>query len=150
MSMVEEKSSLTFSLPIQFGIKMYVNGIEYRLYAKEGRLSDYLIEMLQNEGLEEKKLSLYDAPEAEERRPLYISFTAKGMCVETEHSARTFAVSYDDFRNEVLKHIKKYALYFVAPYNYQAIMLLPFDEMVIKMKKRQPEADALIGKINLL
>lgn len=57
---------------------------------------------------------------------------------------------YQSFRNAFLKHVKKYSLYFVAPYNYQAIMLLPFDEMVAKMKRREPEAKELEEKINAI
>lgn len=144
--MITEKSTIHFSLPEQFGVTMYIDGVEYMLFAEEGRICDAALTMFSQDC--PKQLVFYDAPEAEERKTVCMSFSPEGMLIETRHSSRVFNITYDDFKSALLAHMKKHAIYFVAPYNYQAIMLLPFDEMVLRMKKGQPEADALVERIN--
>lgn len=139
--------NLSFSLPQQFGVKMYVDGLECEMYAETGRLSDVLLDLFSKGEDSTVSIVLYDAPEKEDRNPLYISFTEHGMDIKCQKFARDFPLTYEEFKAAFLAHLEKYAIYFVAPYNYQAIMLLPFDEMVEKMKKREPQAKELIERI---
>lgn len=143
---------LHFSLPERFGIVMYAGGREYPLYpVQAGRrlTDDFLDQLLLQEG-DTSDFTFLSDPDGESR--ITLSFSEEGLKVfEEEKKGKGYDfinIGLQEFKAAFLAHVKKYAIYFGAPYNYQAIMLRPFDEMVKKMQRYQPEASQIISRIN--
>ena len=130
-----------FSLPEQFGIEMRIGRKSYNLYPIDGRLTDGFLDNL---------ISGADSYEfySDERKTSKgtISFAGDSMTVTYAGTAKNYNVPFSIFRSALCRHFSKYAIYFAAPYHYGAIMKKPFDEMVCKMKKYQPQADIIVQK----
>ena len=142
---------LHFSLPERFGVIMYAGGREYPLFpAQTGRrlTDDFLERLLLQEGDTAEYVFLSD-PEKETH--LTLSFFADGLKIyEERNNGKSYdfiGIGLQEFKTALLSHMKKYAIYFAAPYNYQAIMLRPFDEMVQKMQRYQPQAERIVSRI---
>lgn len=137
--------NLRFTLPEQFGVTMYINSSPYKLYPLHGRLTDsFLSELLSSSGIN-KGFSFYSDPE--HQHTTLLCFSEGHMSIIQDNCEHIYPIPFQTFYNALLAHLKTYALYFAAPYNYHAIMLKPFELMVKKMKTYQPKADEIINKI---
>lgn len=145
---INQISEIMFSLPEQFGVTMTIDGDTYPLFPNETKLHEELIATMSDKQEDRKLICLLDAPKDDMCGFISLEFQRDTLAISRNGVINHYNMPYQHFRNAFLQHVKKYALYFVAPYNYQAIMLLPFDEMVTKMKRREPEAKALEEKIN--
>lgn len=140
---------IRFTLPDEYGIKMYINHDEYSLFPPEGRLTDsFTDQLLHAASSNQCKFELFEDPERKNK--IILDFSNKSLKICMSDKAISYSnILFEDFSNAFLAHVRKYAIYFAAPYNYKAIMLKQFDEMVSSMKKYQLEADKIIDKINI-
>ncbi len=143
---------LHFSLPERFGVVMYAGGREYPLYPVQAgrRLTDDFLDQLLLQKGDTADFAFLSCPDG--GNCITLSFSEDGLKIfEEKNNGKCYdfiSIRLQEFRAAFLAHVKKYAIYFEAPYNYQAIMLRPFDEMVKKMQRYQPKAGQIISRID--
>lgn len=145
---INKISDITFSLPEQYGVTMTIDGDTYPLYPNESQLHEELIKTMRDKQEERKQFCLFDAPKYERRGFISLEFQRDTLAITHNGVTNYYNMPYQHFRNAFLRHVIMYSLYFVAPVNYQAIMQLPFDEMVAMMKKGEYRAKALETEIS--
>lgn len=139
-------SVIRFSLPDQYGVTCFLDSDEYSLYPLSGRFSDEFLDLLKaNRQNQDVQLLLY--ADEEKEKNIQLVFTENNLCITRNGFYKNYNISFSEFADAFLSHMKKYAIYFAAPCNYKAIMLKPFDEMVKKMQTYQEKADVIVKKI---
>ncbi len=152
----QEDFSISFTLPERFGVTMSImdnvgNRHSFGLYPEDEhkRLTDDFLDQLLKNKTECANYSLLSEPGS--RMHTLLSFNDGGVIIHqsegTHQVIDVFPITHHDFKEAFIAHVRKYAIYFAAPYNYKAIMLRPFDEMVRQMKKHQDAADKILEKI---
>lgn len=140
-------NTIRFSLPEEYGVQMYINSDEYSLYPVKDRLTDSFMDQLIHTAStkNDQEFELYDSPEKDSK--VILKFHNQNLEIHTKNKKIIHEnIPYDAFVDAFLNHVRKYAIYFAAPYNYKSIMLKPFDEMITSMKKYQPEADNILAR----
>ena len=152
----QEDFSISFTLPERFGVTMTItdsagNRHSFGLYPEDEhkRLTDDFLDQLLKNKTDCADYNLLSEPGS--RMHTLLSFNDGGVIIHqsegTHQVIDVFPIMHHAFKEAFIAHVGKYAIYFAAPYNYRAIMLRPFDEMVRQMKKHQDAADKILEKI---
>ena len=140
-----------FSVPIEFGIEMYNENKKTTLYAGHNKrlIDEFLDELIavREKRSDKTSFTLYNGNE-DNSKPIILSFADSKMIVTEEECKYTIDIDFDMFFNAFIQHVRIYALYYVAPFDYFSVLNnSPFTEFTEEIEKYRPQETVLLQKI---